>query len=83
MTLRKTGRMLTGFFNSLNTLQVEYYIQIKLYIMKKKEIKELKEKLIVSVKKTLTANNKGLINTLEKDLDKSIKAFSVRHTQKT
>jgi len=75
--------MLTGFFNSLNTVQVEYYIQIKLYIMKKKEIKELKEKLIVSVKKTLTANNKGLINTLEKDLDKSIKAFSVRHTQKT
>ncbi|WPQ61405.1 hypothetical protein SIO70_23890 [Chitinophaga sancti] len=51
--------------------------------MKTKEIKELKEKLIVSVKKTLTANNKGLINTLEKDLDKSIKAFSVRHTQKT
>jgi len=75
--------MLTVFFNSLNTVQVEYYIQIKSYNMKTKEIKELKEKLIVSVKKTLTANNKGLINTLEKDLDKSIKAFSVRHTQKT
>jgi len=50
--------------------------------MKKKEIKGLRKKLIVSVKKALNANNKSLIDILEKDLKKSIKVVSVKHTKK-
>ena len=50
--------------------------------MKKKEIKGLRKKLIVSVKKALNANNKSLINILEKDLKKSIKVVSLKHTKK-
>ena len=50
--------------------------------MKKKKIKGITKKLIVSVKKALTDNNKSLINTLEKDLKKSIKVVSAKKSKK-
>jgi hypothetical protein len=50
--------------------------------MKKKKIKGITRKLIVSVKKALTDNNKSLINTLEKDLKKSIKVVSAKKSKK-
>ena len=50
--------------------------------MKKKEIKGLRKKLIVSVKKALTDNNKSLINALEKDLKRSLKVVSVKKARK-
>ncbi len=43
--------------------------------MKKKEKKELKNKLIVAVKKVLTANNAILTTKIEKTVKKSIKAI--------
>jgi hypothetical protein len=45
--------------------------------MKKKEIKEIRKRLVLSVEKALTANNKNLIKTLEKNLKKSMKGLAI------
>jgi hypothetical protein len=50
--------------------------------MKKKEIKGIKKKLIVSVKKALNANNKSLIATLEKDLKNAVKVVETKKAKK-
>jgi len=57
-----------------------YLNQILYY--EKKEIKGIKNRLIVSVKKVLSANDKSLVKTLEKDLKRSLKIISVKKTKK-
>ena len=54
----------------------------QLYIMKKKAIKGIRKKLIVSLKKDLKASNKSLVSTLDKDLKKAIKVLSAKKTAK-
>ena len=44
--------------------------------MKKKRIKAIRQKLIVTVEKVLTDNNDMLITRIEKDLKKAIKAVA-------
>lgn len=51
--------------------------------MKKKYIKEIRQKLIVSVEKILTDNNDMLITKIEKDLKKSIKAVAKKSSKKS
>ena len=50
--------------------------------MKKKRIKAIRQKLIVTVEKVLTDNNDMLITRIKKDLKKAIKAVAKKSSKK-
>jgi len=51
--------------------------------MKKKQVKAIKKKLIVAVKKVMADNNAGLISKIEKDLKESINEISRKAVEET
>lgn len=51
--------------------------------MKKKQVKAIRKKLIVAVKKVMTDNNIDLISKIEKDLKESIKEISKKGVKET
>jgi len=50
--------------------------------MKKKEVRGIWKKLMTSVKKALTANNKSLMKNLEMDLKRSLAVVSDKNLKK-
>ena len=50
--------------------------------MKKKRIKAIRQRLIVTVEKVMTDNNDMLLTRIEKDLKKAIKAVAKKSSKK-
>ncbi len=72
--IRKRGKRYTEFLCIFYT---------KFLYHEKKQVKAIKKKLIVAVKKVMTDNNAGLISKIEKDLKESIKEISRKAVEET